>query len=150
MAYGKLGCPGARVATPMWESPPSTVYEDPLWPQYLAACSLGNSRRLVASSSVRNTGMMRTFGGSAAPRITKQQGQGLDLGWGRWRGSHSSWGRRIQPTRQLREQRSDTLLSPEEKTQNRSDSFRAQQGRSPHRQFYSSWQRKVTFGGKKI
>lgn len=98
MAYGRLGCLGACVDTPMGGSPSITVHEEPrpLW--YLADCSLGNSWRLVASSLVRNTGTIWTFGGSAAPRITKQHRQGSALGQGRWKGSHRSWGDVASPT----------------------------------------------------
>lgn len=46
---------------------------------HLAACSLGNSWRLTASSSVTNTGRMRTFGGRDTPGITKRHGQGPPL-----------------------------------------------------------------------
>lgn len=60
-----------------WEGVPGTWVQRSLCePPYLAGGSRGNSRRLAASSSVKKTGVIWTFKGSAAPRSAEQRGQG--------------------------------------------------------------------------
>lgn len=98
--------PGLVSGSPCEGTPPR--------PPYLVIHSPGNSQRLTASSSVRKTGMISTFGGSTTPRITKQHGRGCPLGQRRQRGSNCSGGDMSNP-HQLRGQYCDPASSPEQK-----------------------------------
>lgn len=117
-------------------------------PFYLAASSVGNSWRLTASSSVRNTGLTWTFGGKAAPTITKQYGQGSAVGQGDKR-TGATLGRThpdyMPPQRAV----PHPLLSPEQESQN-SSLVLCPVGKEPSWKLYSSLWIKETLGKENL